>query len=323
MPKVQAKAFPEWHKIEPPHDKVLKYRRNAKIHATVPASLAAQTGKGRLHPRPAFFSGPKNKAQEVKPNPQQSAKDEGTNAGLTQPSRGQPPEESNQLKLVHPSPRRHQSFPPALLAPLSPQMTGALKPLPDLPPPDGSPAPFWDACRLRIGTAFAEAEKGQANEECASPSPTQEGHDNSPVIARHVTLCSREFASQRVARPNVPQRTSSMRNLRMANTGHDRGEIMDRDVLRGLHIAASAACNEQIDAFIREQTGLHIRRFLADLMPLENLGDEPLREVKAKRARRRQAELRLAKRRVRMSRQLRERDLCGLDGVDATTCARA
>lgn len=97
---------------------------------------------------------------------------------------------------------------------------------------------------------------------------------------------------------------------------------MDRDVLRGLHIAASAACNEQIDEFIREQTGLHIRRFLADLMPLENLGDEPLQEVKAKRTRRRQAELRLAKRRARISRQLRDRDMCGLDGVDAVTCGR-
>ena len=109
----------------------------------------------------------------------------------------------------------------------------------------------------------------------------------------------------------------------MVNREYGQGEIIDREVLRGLHIAASAACNEQIDAFIREQTGLHIRRFLADLMPLENLGDEPLWEFKAKRTRRRKAELRLAKRRVRMSRQLRERDMCGLDGVEAVACARS
>ncbi|RSL61807.1 hypothetical protein CEP53_004972 [Fusarium sp. AF-6] len=322
MPKVQTKAFPEWRNIEPQNVKLLKYRKNVRIQATVPSSLAGQTVKDKLHPRPAFFSGPKNKTQAIKPRPQQPAKDQGISAELIQPSRGQLPKEPIKPKLVHPSPRRHQSFPPALLATTPSQMTGVHKPLPDLPPLDGPPAPFWDACRLRVGTAFAEATKGQANEECTTPSPTQERYGDSPVTAGHVILCSREFASQRVARPNVPQRTSSMRSLRMANRGHDRSEIMDRDVLRGLHIAASAACNEQIDAFIREQTGLHIRRFLADLMPLENLGDEPLWEVKAKRTRRRQAELRLAKRRARISRQLRERDMCGLDGVDAVACAR-
>ncbi|RSL44498.1 hypothetical protein CEP54_014657 [Fusarium duplospermum] len=317
MPKVQTKAFPEWRNIEPQNGKLLKHRKNVRIQATVPSSLAGQTVRDKLHPRPAFFSGPKNKAQPVEPHPQQPAKNQSTNAEPVQP-----PKKPNQPKLVHPSPRRYQSFPPALLATPPSQMTGVHKPLPDLPPLDGPPAPFWDACRLRVGTAFAEATKGQANEECATPSSTQERYGDSPVTAGHVTLCSREFASQRVARPNVPQRTSSMRSLRMANRGYDRGEIIDRDVLRGLHIAASAACNEQIDAFIREQTGLHIRRFLADLMPLENLGDEPLWEVKAKRTRRRQAELRLAKRRARLSRQLRERDMCGLDGVDAVACAR-
>lgn len=321
MPKIQKKAFPEWRNIEPRDGKLHKHRKIARIQATVPASLAGQAVRDKLHPRPAFFSGPKNKVQPVEPRPQQPTNDQGTRTELVQPSRGQPPKEPNQPKLIHPSPRRHQSFPPALLATPPSQMTGVHKPLPDLPPLDGSPAPFWDACRLRVGTAFAEATKGQANEECATPSPTQERYGDSPVIAGHVTLCSREFASQRVARPNVPQRTSSMRSLRMANRGYGRSEIMDRDVLRGLHIAASAACNEQIDAFIREQTGLHIRRFLADLMPLENLGDEPLWEVNAKRTRRRQAELRLAKRRARISRQLRERDMCGLDGVDAVACA--
>jgi hypothetical protein len=78
-------------------------------------------------------------------------------------------------------------------------------------------------------------------------------------------------------------------------------------VLRGLHIASSAACDEQIDSFIHEKTGLHIRQFLADLMPLESLGNEPVRESKEERSKRRRAHIREVKRRVRKSRQMRER----------------
>ena len=82
---------------------------------------------------------------------------------------------------------------------------------------------------------------------------------------------------------------------------------MDRDVLRGLHIAASAACNEHIDEFIREKTGLRFRRFLADLMPFEKLNNESLREAKEKQARQRREEMRSVKQRVRRSRKMKER----------------
>lgn len=42
-------------------------------------------------------------------------------------------------------------------------------------------------------------------------------------------------------------------------------DINDRDILLGLKMAICAACDEDLDAWIREKTGLRLRRFLADL----------------------------------------------------------
>ncbi|KAJ6445663.1 DNA oxidative demethylase ALKBH2 [Purpureocillium lavendulum] len=75
----------------------------------------------------------------------------------------------------------------------------------------------------------------------------------------------------------------------------DDGDIEDRDVLRGLHVAASAACDEEVDAFVRNRTGLRIRRFLADLMALEAFGDPRPGEDSRQRARRRRADMRKLK----------------------------
>jgi hypothetical protein len=42
-------------------------------------------------------------------------------------------------------------------------------------------------------------------------------------------------------------------------------DIDDRDVLLGLKMAICAACDDDLDAWIRDRTGLRLRRFLADL----------------------------------------------------------
>lgn len=42
-------------------------------------------------------------------------------------------------------------------------------------------------------------------------------------------------------------------------------DINDRDILLGLKMAICAACDEDLDAWIRDRTGLRLRRFLADL----------------------------------------------------------
>jgi hypothetical protein len=74
---------------------------------------------------------------------------------------------------------------------------------------------------------------------------------------------------------------------------YDDRDISDRDVLRGLHIIVSAACDEEVDAFIRHKTGVRIRRFCADLKAFESLGrEEEKRADQDQRARKRRAQKR-------------------------------
>ncbi|KAF4585806.1 hypothetical protein GQ602_005111 [Ophiocordyceps camponoti-floridani] len=125
----------------------------------------------------------------------------------------------------------------------------------------------------------------------------------------HMGICcrsSRGHPSRATAPPNIPMRTSSVRDSISSDAAEDEddSEIKDRDVLRGLHVAASAACDQEVDAFVRDQTGLRIRRFLADLMTLEAFGQALPGEGREQRAWRRRAEMRALKRRVRRSREL-------------------
>ncbi|RCI11573.1 hypothetical protein L249_7258 [Ophiocordyceps polyrhachis-furcata BCC 54312] len=121
----------------------------------------------------------------------------------------------------------------------------------------------------------------------------------------HVGICCRSgrgMPSTATAPPNIPVRTSSVRGS-ISSDDNDEA-ITDRDVLRGLHVAASAACDQEVDAFVRDRTGLRIRRFLADLMTLESFGRPLPGEGSEERAWRRRAEMRMLKRQVRRSREL-------------------
>ncbi|KAG5932043.1 hypothetical protein E4U53_001513 [Claviceps sorghi] len=124
----------------------------------------------------------------------------------------------------------------------------------------------------------------------------------------HVGICcptSRGVPAKLTARPNIPRRTSSIKGSHdSTDFDFDDREISDRDVLRGLHVAASAACNEEIDAFVRNRTGLRVRRFLADLMVLETLTAVRPGEDDEQHARRRRAEMRKLKQQVRRSREV-------------------
>ncbi|KAG7050200.1 heat repeat protein [Colletotrichum scovillei] len=86
----------------------------------------------------------------------------------------------------------------------------------------------------------------------------------------------------------------------------DDKDIDDRDVLRGLHIAISAACDEEVDAWIRQKTGVRIRRFLADLKAFETLGEEDQPDPAKERARNRRADSRKLKAQIRQSKAARE-----------------
>ncbi|CEJ81701.1 hypothetical protein VHEMI01817 [[Torrubiella] hemipterigena] len=124
----------------------------------------------------------------------------------------------------------------------------------------------------------------------------------------HIGICCRSnrgIPSRANAKPNIPRRTSSIsRLLASARLDYDDHEITDRDVLRGLHIAASAACDEEVDAYVRNKTGLRIRRFLADLIALETLGERRPDEDNEQWARRRRAETRKLKQQLRRSREI-------------------
>ncbi|KAJ4130787.1 hypothetical protein NW768_006325 [Fusarium equiseti] len=206
------------------------------------------------------------------------------------------------------------------------------KALPDLPQPESSTTSIEEDCDLSVETDALPRTTSAEEEDCelsaeadASPLTPKTASNNkgkgkashmevkkgqgSSIPPNHVTVCSRGFSGRKIARPNVPKRTSSIRSLRTKGQDDEKVAILDRDVLRGLHIAASAACNEQIDAFIREKTGLHIRQFLSDLTPFESLGNNPIRDAKEKRVKRRRAEFRELKRKVRRSRQMRKRTM--------------
>ncbi|KID63728.1 heat repeat protein, partial [Metarhizium hybridum] len=143
------------------------------------------------------------------------------------------------------------------------------------------------------------------------PPQTRRSQKKQPVSqydSRHIGICcpsSRGVPAKLTARPNIPRRSSSIQgSAESIEVDYDDREISDRDVLRGLHVAASAACNEEIDAFVRNKTGLRIRRFLADLMALETLTASRPGEDGEQHARRRRMEMRKLKQQVRRSREI-------------------
>ena len=76
--------------------------------------------------------------------------------------------------------------------------------------------------------------------------------------------------------PALAQRKASPPGVGDITVDHEDRDINDRDVLKGLKVAISAACDEDLDAWIRSRTGLRLRRFLADLKTFENLKQEDI-----------------------------------------------
>lgn len=106
---------------------------------------------------------------------------------------------------------------------------------------------------------------------------------------------------------------SPLQSPRSKLPGDDDCDIDDREVLRGLHIAISAACDEQVDRWIRQETGVRIRRFLADLKAFEMLGEDGKSRSgpQEERARTRRAQLRKLKAETRKSRTQMEKNEAG------------
>lgn len=176
--------------------------------------------------------------------------------------------------------------------------------------PTARPSVAHNVSSARRHKDYADAMRSSQTGQQQRPSKTSVLRPVPPprLGPNHVGICcpqSRDVPAKLTARPNIPRRTSSMKgSIGSIDLDYDDGEIQDRDVLRGLHVAASAACNEEVDAFVRNRTGLRIRRFLADLMALETLTAARPGEDDAQHARRRRAEMRTLKKQVRRSREV-------------------
>ncbi|KAI1408772.1 hypothetical protein F5Y13DRAFT_194024 [Hypoxylon sp. FL1857] len=84
------------------------------------------------------------------------------------------------------------------------------------------------------------------------------------------------------ALPTAPQTETILNDLDVF-FDYDDADLNDRDVIKGLQVAIHAAADNVYDAFIRQRTGLRIRRFLADLMAvgeaeLEDSADQRAKE---------------------------------------------
>ncbi|KAF5526774.1 hypothetical protein CGCA056_v000472 [Colletotrichum aenigma] len=150
---------------------------------------------------------------------------------------------------------------------------------------------------------------------------TQTAGNNQPVStekkqpeAVDLTKTVKELFSHPVDKENahtakkLPKKNteSSISTYSSLSTERDDRDIDDRDVLRGLNIAISAACDEEVDAWIRQKTGVRIRRFLADLRAFETLAEEDEADPKHERSRIRRTESRKLQAQIRQSKAARE-----------------
>ncbi|CAH0019455.1 unnamed protein product [Clonostachys rhizophaga] len=104
--------------------------------------------------------------------------------------------------------------------------------------------------------------------------------------------------------PDIPCRVSSRRcQTTTSESSSGTAQVNDRVVLKGLHIAAAAACDESVHTTVHKNTGLNVRRFLSELMALSALGQDQPAEDKEKQVKRRRAKIRKLKQQVRASRK--------------------
>lgn len=82
--------------------------------------------------------------------------------------------------------------------------------------------------------------------------------------------------------PTTPQTENILNDLDVFFE-YDDADINDRDVIKGLQVAIHAAADNVYDAFIRQRTGLRIRRFLADLMAVGEVELENARQAQKTR----------------------------------------
>ncbi|KUJ22830.1 uncharacterized protein LY89DRAFT_311482 [Mollisia scopiformis] len=107
----------------------------------------------------------------------------------------------------------------------------------------------------------------------------------------------RAAASPLIAqRPLVTAAACSLNHVASSTTSLDTvpaksNQITDKQVFRGLHVATAAACDEDVDRWIEEITGMGVRKFLAGLNAFEGLGVNTLANVAKRAARQRRDQM--------------------------------
>ncbi|OIW34704.1 hypothetical protein CONLIGDRAFT_639049 [Coniochaeta ligniaria NRRL 30616] len=122
--------------------------------------------------------------------------------------------------------------------------------------------------RLRRSDDAEQTPKSQVSSpRPAPPNPVSaKPGDSSKAKKKHPTETKK--ADTKAPSPNAADKIAD----------HQDRDISDRDVLKGLKLAVSAACDENLDSSIREKTGLRLRRFLADLKTFEDLEHDEVEE---------------------------------------------
>jgi hypothetical protein len=90
----------------------------------------------------------------------------------------------------------------------------------------------------------------------------------------------------------VPIPDTSLTSTSLDSRSLQTGDITDKQVFRGLHVATAAACDEDVDKWIEELTGTGIRRFLADLSAFDGLSVNTLANVAKRAAKQRRDQVR-------------------------------
>ncbi|KAH7137180.1 hypothetical protein B0J13DRAFT_559118 [Dactylonectria estremocensis] len=335
IPKLPAKArVPGWEHLPIPHIAYPNnHRHGPRTETSHPAARGLQAGSKKECPSPAVsgpgqsitatglrrqsMALPQQGTEAVSPRGNRSAERHNLQRRRTRPvrltstpiatSRIPHMESLNRQKPAHHSPRRYQSAPAYDTTKDLQKVKPYLKPLPDLPSTPKQDINSFSGVKLVAeSTTKMPPQDGGVAEVTTSSQGKNYYQPEPPASPQHVTPGDRADTSRIATQVDIPQRISSIKgSLQSANWEDCDSEVMDRDVLKGLHVAASAACDERVDALIRQETGLRIRKLLVSLMPFENMGDKLVADAKQRRASRR-ANMREVKRRVRRSRELQK-----------------
>ncbi|VBB72327.1 Putative protein of unknown function [Podospora comata] len=192
------------------------------------------------------------------------------------------------------------------------------------PPSPTTPAQrLQKAAMMRRERMDAEQQQQQQQQQCANLPP-------SVSIVQPVR--SQEYIPYMMPPPGGlgfrPSESNSSRglgqgrNLRkglFAGAGaremEDDRDISDEDVLKGLKIICAASADKEFDGLVRRETGLRLRRFLADLRTFEFLGGNGQVPGVGGGGRQQMGVMEKRRRDVQVERENRRRSIRGMDGL--------